>query len=129
MTTDDRKVARSLALSHDWHQRMVADFPELFAPGFGFECLGGWRFLLREMCKRIMLLAPEDREWTMFSQVKEKFGTLRAYHAGGPRVDEIVDWAEEASERTCDVCGRPGSLRNSGGWYATRCDDHDGWTG
>ena len=44
-------------------------------------------------------------------------------------VDEVVDWAEEVSEVTCDVCGAPGRLRNTKGWYATRCDEHDGWRG
>ncbi|PZQ14294.1 MAG: hypothetical protein DI565_12810 [Ancylobacter novellus] len=127
---DERSALRALALGNEWHKRIVADFPEQFPRGeFGFETLGGWRHMLREMCRRVSLLTPEQREGHGWTQIKEKFGTLRAYHTGGPAVDEVVDWAEEVSEVTCDVCGAPGRLRNTKGWYATRCDEHDGWRG
>ncbi|MBB3999868.1 hypothetical protein GGR04_003738 [Aureimonas pseudogalii] len=31
-------------------------------------------------------------------------------HNGGDHVDAIVDWAEEASKRICDRCGRDGRM-------------------
>jgi hypothetical protein len=129
-TDDDKAAVRALAMDTGWHARIVADYPDQFPDGhFAFECLGGWRYLIREMCRRVALLPEEARSGFRWTQIKEKFGTGRFYNTGGGAVDEVVEWAEEASERTCDVCGRPGSLRNGGGWYATRCDDHDGWRG
>lgn len=56
-------------------------------------------------------------------QVKEKFGTLRFYHAGGNDFfDGMVSMAEATSSRICEQCGKPGRPR-SGGWILTLCDE------
>ncbi len=57
-------------------------------------------------------------------QVKEKFGTLRFYVDGGnERSWTLIELAEGMSERTCEVCGAPGTIRR-GGWIRTLCDEH-----
>jgi hypothetical protein len=57
------------------------------------------------------------------SQVKEKFGGLRFYMTtGSEEMFDLIDKAEEESLRTCEVCGKTGSLRSLGGWYMTRCN-------
>lgn len=130
MTTADLRATDTA-----WQDRLVADYPIQFpARGFTFEVLGGWSLLIREMVVRVdAILALEGRaerdedtgfHWT---QIKEKFGTLRAYsHGSSDAIEEVVDWAEAVSTETCDVCGGLGRLRKNG-WLSIRCDAHDGW--
>lgn len=107
-----------------WQDNLIRDYPGQFPPNFHIECASGWEAIIREMCRRVdILLEPEDRKYFKWSQIKEKYGTLRAYNNGPDFVEDVVDWAEAASERTCEICGRSG--RSTGrGWLAVRCDDH-----
>jgi hypothetical protein len=55
------------------------------------------------------------------SQVKEKYGTLRFYMTyETDEMAEIIAAAEHKSGKTCEECGKPGTLRGHG-WYYTRC--------
>lgn len=57
-------------------------------------------------------------------QVKEKFGGLRFYVDGGDDYTRgLIAMAEDMSFRICEVCGKPGQLRQ-GGWILTLCDEH-----
>jgi hypothetical protein len=60
-----------------------------------------------------------------FSQIKEKYGTLRAYYDGSitPRADALITAAEYLSAAICEDCGRPGRSRDRS-WIATLCDEH-----
>ena len=56
-----------------------------------------------------------------FTQIKEKFGTLRMYTNGyDDYIDGVVALAEMMSSVTCEVCGVPGR-QTSGGWVRTLC--------
>jgi hypothetical protein len=56
------------------------------------------------------------------SQVKEKFGTLRFYMISETdEMSKLISEAEAKSAITCEFCGEPGELRNTG-WYITLCD-------
>lgn len=58
----------------------------------------------------------------VFTQIKEKFGTLRVYYSGGDEFCEgIIAMAESMSAVTCEDCGVPGKVRD-GGWIRTLCD-------
>jgi hypothetical protein len=58
-------------------------------------------------------------------QVKEKFGTLRFYYHGGDDViDGMVQMADALSGVTCEECGAPGKLRQTG-WIRCLCDKHN----
>lgn len=58
-----------------------------------------------------------------FTQIKEKYGTLRVYHNGGDEFCQgVIDMAESMSSVTCEDCGVPGKVRD-GGWIRTLCDD------
>ena len=58
----------------------------------------------------------------VFTQIKEKFGTLRIYYSGG---DEfccgVISMAESMSAVTCEECGLPGKV-HEGAWIRTQCD-------
>lgn len=57
------------------------------------------------------------------SQVKEKFGGLRFYMSLGASNEmlECIKKAEELSFKTCEVCGKPGRITDSG-WIKVRCE-------
>lgn len=68
--------------------------------------------------------------------IKEKFGLMciqMAYMTRAPkagreifraRLRAAADMAELISKTTCDCCGKPGALRQLGGWWVTLCDEH-----
>lgn len=72
--------------------------------------------------KRAVAIAIDDLPCIL--QIKEKFGTLRFYVNGGnDKVDALIEYAEEMSAHTCEICGSPGSQTNTG-WIRTLCDTH-----
>lgn len=71
----------------------------------------------------------EDRRWRrqkrafQIVEVKEKFGLLRV--CCSPTTVETqgaIFQAEKESRRTCELCGRPGCLREDGGRLRVRCE-------
>jgi len=125
MLTDD------VIKDHGWREELNRRFGWMGGEhGLYFECLGGWRFVLKDMLERIdaTLTDPEKREVFRISQIKEKFGEFRVYHNGDDRIDRIVDAAEAASHITCDVCADRGWTQGAG-WISTRCSKHSGWRG
>jgi len=116
--------------------------------------------LLRRLEKRLnrspySLRLPEPKTydsfpgWAVkFTQIKEKFGTLRVYYSvyskandeqlkrfdavsvreAGERfwgyVDGVTSFAEYISSRTCEKDGNPGSLTRAG-WWRTLCVNCD----
>lgn len=121
----------------DWRLELIETHSDLFRPPAGVpegaeglpECGPGWRDLIDRCCVRIRTAIEADGGTFRFTQIKEKYGTIRAYWTGrlspeaSARVDEAIDLAEARSVCTCDVCGQPGVLR-TGGWLTTRCDLH-----
>jgi hypothetical protein len=89
----------------------------------------GWRRLVGELGERLEAIAGGS---TRLVGAREKFGRLQIDIAGDktPNVQVAVAAAEEASTRTCDVCGAPGVLTERGpvGWISVRCPVHDHWT-
>lgn len=91
--------------------------------GFGFECGDGWLPLLAKMFKDVdKVLKPEERKYFRFTQIKEKYGGLRAYFNGGSdEVYKIVDCAEEQSYKTCEKCGSTDNVKQTTGWIVSLC--------
>jgi hypothetical protein len=96
-------------------------------PMFGCECGDGWFNLLDNLMTEIDNTGHPDLVY--IAQIKEKFGTLRFYvnfekceDTIYNKIYEIIQNYEEVSETTCEVCGKPGTLRG-GGWLRTLCDD------
>jgi len=114
-------------------QRLVSRYPSLYKDfhgdprktcmAFGFECGDGWFDLIDELSRRI----TEITEDVIASQVKEKFGGLRFYVGGIPteffeKIDDLIEEAEKKSYEICEVCGKPGEIRDEG-WVSTLCDE------
>jgi hypothetical protein len=104
---------------------------------WGFNISPGWYKIIEELneqLQEIMFVIGCD---ITVKQVKEKFGTLRFYYdAVFNNVNESIDgnvWgeiiracvneAERKTGHTCDVCGKHGTLNNSG-WIKCRCEEH-----
>lgn len=140
-------------MKKEFEDLLISRYPKIFRKDFGFECDDGWVNIIDNTCHLIQshinnqrsqkaralrkvrtgeTLHQWDREWlakypcrqVVFTQMKEKFGMLRAYHDGGDDyVFGVVDAAEEMSSFTCEVCGNLGTM-NSSGWIKCLCDKH-----
>jgi hypothetical protein len=85
----------------------------------------GWTDLLAAMLGWLAETDPGDG-WR-FTDLKEKYGTLRGYYSG-PLSDlgeEIVEATGHLSGFVCDRCGRPGHTGGRG-WISARCHLHNG---
>ena len=86
---------------------------------FGCECGDGWFGIIDELCSDIQKIYEENGipEDIIVTQIKEKYGTLRFYvNVGGSenvksKVEKAILKAEEKSEVTCEICGKPGTMR------------------
>lgn len=60
----------------------------------------------------------------IINQVKEKFGGLCFYIGGesNTAIGNRIRQAEKESYKTCEMCGRPGKLRDDLAWWHTMCD-------
>lgn len=75
----------------------------------------GWASLIREYYKQ------KTKRVRVF-EIKEKFGRLRIYDAGGDKAwYEFVASLEAESGRVCEFCGKAGTVRSLNGWYKSIC--------
>lgn len=110
---------------------LVKRFPDIFKDYkkdprescmyWGMECGGGWFKLIYELCEKL------EQYNIIALQVKEKFGGLRFYIKGETeenfeKIQKIIHEAEVKSFRTCETCGKPGSLKTKG-WCYVSCDN------
>lgn len=111
---------------------LVQEFPDIFRDygkspeetcmAWGCEHSDGWYGIIRGLCKVISwhIKHSEKPINFKFTQVKEKFGTLRVYTMGSDDyIDGCIDMAEKMSAVTCEVTGNPGEMCRKGGWYRT----------
>ncbi len=93
---------------------------------WGFTCDDGWFDLINELCAQLQTTADAGRiAQPVAMQVKQKFGGLRFYVRGGDaEIHALVRRAMEKSLVTCEVCGRLGATRMSGGLVKTTCAAH-----
>jgi len=110
-------------------------YPKGVHVSFSFDCDDGWFQLIYDLSKeilRVMDNTPDDSfENFIVLQVKEKFGGLRYYvGAANTQIFDIIHKAEEKSMRTCERCGKRGTLSIRGGWFKTlcaKCREKDGF--
>lgn len=92
----------------------------------GEELPAGWFELFLQMCEDIK--EPLEKAGFIdkfrFSQIKEKYGSMRCYTSGAPQeVCDIIDKYEILSEQVCCKCGAPASLQTLGyiSPYCSKC--------
>lgn len=82
------------------------------------------RRVAEEVGRATFRTARERAHQVQFTQIKEKYGTLRLYiNCHDDWVDGAIAMAETMSGTTCKTCGKPGKLRGTA-WYYTGCDEH-----
>ena len=92
-----------------------------------YDCLGeGWKagfgkFLLKDL--REACLKTNFLDKLQFSDIKEKYGSLRMYNFGAPQeVHDVIRKYEFISQYICYQCGSPEStIVNDYGWYLPMC--------
>jgi hypothetical protein len=108
----------------------------------GADTDDGWYTLLDSVCNWLNWNITHNKYPKVeFTQVKEKFGTLRLYYTikGNKKgkddkkeetedfirrcgeIEGVISFAESLSGSICEVCGNPGKLTNEG-WMRTECD-------
>ena len=121
--------------------KLIEDFPWLFREStlpctqtclcWGCECGDGWFDVIYDMCKEIKNIDTERR--VSFTQIKEKFGTLRVYYTTRPsmiiddeefddKIFNIIMKADNRSSITCEDCGKPGKTVGVN-WLMTLCEE------
>ena len=111
--------------------KLLKDFPNLYKQYYltpqetcmvwGFDCDDGWFNLIYKLSQDITKVNPECEA----SQVKQKFGGLRFYtDKANDKAYRLIEEAEEKSYKTCELCGAPGTLNDSG-WIQCRCKKHE----
>ena len=89
---------------------------------FGIEHGDGWYGLARKFAEVAEPFCLRTGNYV--KQQKEKYGALVIYVTGyNDEVDSAADAVEAESERTCEECGAPATIRESAGWVSTLCAD------
>jgi ribosomal protein L37AE/L43A len=83
----------------------------------GFRVQDGWFALIRDLSQELeaaILRLPEvERSKYRAEQVKQKFGPLRfSMTQTTSEMDAVIEAAQDASARTCEMCGAPGVIRD-----------------
>ena len=91
---------------------------------YGLCCDDGWLRLLEMTFKSINFIVLRDNLDFEVIQVKQKLGGLRIY-VGNANDDirKIIEIAEIEAERTCEVCGKPGTTHYFSWLIKTVCDE------
>lgn len=94
-----------------------------------FEFGDGWNDLIWELTDELSQYSFSKHLKAV--QIKEKYGGLRYYCSGfgelAPeefkKAIDIIFTYEAKANKICEQCGRPGEIRNDGGYYITLCDN------
>ena len=80
--------------------------------------------IMQEMHVYSFLPDVNTTHQVQFSQIKEKYGTLRVYaNYASDFAEGVIDMACSMSSITCEQCGMPGKMRGAF-WYYVSCDEH-----
>ena len=111
--------------SHLFEPPEIRRDPEQSCMAWGFEHDQGWMSIIKDMLEQISeIVERKQLDDFYFTQIKEKFGTLRVYTSlYDEEISEVISNYEELSGETCEICGAPGKLRG-GGWIKCLCDQH-----
>lgn len=120
---------------------LLTKFPEHFKDHSDVSIGPGWVDLVEDLIYEVRdFLCKHNMPYKnfTFTQVKEKFGGLRAYYSmelesvddSSNELDDELDdklynliWLYERKSYTvCENCAQPGSITKDKGWVLTLCD-------
>jgi len=94
---------------------------------WGIECGAGWYNIIDQLSAKLFEIYNDKIEYT---QIKEKFGTLRVYvdvlddSIQFKDVFDIIGEYEVMSSKICEICGAEGKTISTRGWLKTVCETH-----
>ena len=125
-------------MSPELTDKLILAYPEQFKNLTWIECGDGWFGILSRLCYivdcRLVYKKKlnEPLDFFYWSQIKEKFGGLRAYAYGADDfIRGAIEMAESMSYITCEVTGERGKVRKQmlneaqepiPAWMKTLCD-------
>lgn len=107
-----------------WTDEVPKDYDYSYVRGQG-ELPNGWWKLFLQMCEDIRqpLIDANYLDKFRFSQIKEKYNTMRCYNFGAPEeVYNIIHKYEQIAYYVCTKCGKPAAYETQG-YYASFCED------
>lgn len=107
-----------------WTSKLCDDYDYSYFRG-QHELPGGWIRLFLMFCKQLRpyLVDINYLDRFMFTDVKEKYGTMRLYNNGCPsKADYLEILYEQFSYYVCQRCGQF-ATKETEDWVATYCDD------
>lgn len=110
-----------LALHNAWTGKALKDYD--YEVTEADRLPRGWRKLFIQMCRDIRqpLIDAGLFDKFYFTEVKEKYNTLRAYNSGGTKeVSRIIGKYEHISRYVCQICGKPADVETDG-WIESYC--------
>lgn len=119
-------------------QKLFKKFPKIFKQRklsirescmpWGCECGDGWYNLIYSLCENIQSYIDSNKKFNSeitqieFTQLKEKYGTLRIYSSGGcEKIDGMIWLAEGLSAKICENCGSQDKVTQTKGWITAMC--------
>ena len=125
-------------MSPELANKLIEQYPEQFKNLKYLECDDGWYEILSRLCYVVNNRLDDKKklneplEFFYWSQIKEKFGGLRAYCYGADEyIRGAIDMAESVSYITCEITGEKGKVRYKkldedgqpiSAWVKTLCD-------
>jgi hypothetical protein len=83
---------------------------------------GGFFYKLFKNARFYGILFTKKVAQVEFTQVKEKFGSLRVYYSGGDNyIDDLIYFAEDLTTEVCAVCGSNQNVESTNGWITFLC--------
>lgn len=107
-----------------WTGKVSEDYDYTHIRGIG-EIPKGWEKVFLQMCEDIRqpLIDANYLEDFRFSQIKEKYNTMRCYHFGAPeKVQDIIDKYSVMTRYVCIRCGKP-AIYKTQGYITSLCMD------
>ena len=111
-----------LAPHNSWTGELVEDYDYTYTEA---DCLpAGWHKLFYLLAKE--LRSHLERSGVLytwyFTEIKEKYGSMRVYISSIPTsAEHLIDLYEYFSEQICCACGKP-STRETAGWISYTCE-------
>lgn len=124
-------------MNTELQDQIISRFPEQFKNLSYIQCGDGWYDIIYRLCSvaqnrrehYIRIGKPLDFRW---SQIKEKFGSLRAYaYDADEHIRGAIEMAESISCVTCEITGDKGKYRHKkrdlegsviNAWVRVLCD-------
>ena len=107
-----------------WTDEVPKDYDYSYIRGER-ELPQGWWKLFLQMCEDIRqpLIDIDYLDKFRFSQIKEKYNSMRCYNYGAPeKVHDIIRKYELMAYYVCTKCGKP-AVYETQGYFASFCED------